>query len=70
MQDKGSVLSQPSCITMGVKDLWKVLEPVRTPCSLSDLSGKTLAVDLSGWIVESESVATAGLQRIAKPHVK
>ena len=39
---------------MGVKDLWKVLEPRSEPRSvpLKSLQGKTLAVDLSGWIVE------------------
>lgn len=41
-------------IRMGVKDLWKVLEPRSEPRSvpLKSLQGKTLAVDLSGWIVE------------------
>ena len=38
---------------MGVKDLWSVLSRVREECALSELSGKTLAVDLSGWICQA-----------------
>ncbi|XP_048732356.2 flap endonuclease GEN homolog 1-like isoform X2 [Ostrea edulis] len=37
---------------MGVKDLWKVLSPAGQSVPIKSLSGKTLAVDLSGWIVE------------------
>lgn len=38
---------------MGVKDLWKVLSPVaKKSVPVKSLAGKTLAVDLSGWIVE------------------
>lgn len=39
---------------MGVTDLWEVLSPVARKVQLDDLRGKRLAVDLSGWIVESE----------------
>lgn len=39
--------------SMGVKDLWKVLSPVaKKSVPVKSLAGKTLAVDLSGWIVE------------------
>ena len=38
---------------MGVKSLWSVLSHVREDCSLHDLAGKTLAVDLSGWICQA-----------------
>lgn len=41
---------------MGVKDLWEVLAPVARKVQLDDLRGKRLAVDLSGWIVESEQM--------------
>ncbi|KAH7934763.1 hypothetical protein HPB52_000053 [Rhipicephalus sanguineus] len=41
---------------MGVKDLWEVLAPVARKVQLEDLRGKRLAVDLSGWIVESEQM--------------
>lgn len=41
---------------MGVKDLWKVLSPVaKKSVPVKSLAGKTLAVDLSGWIVEFRS---------------
>lgn len=43
---------------MGVKDLWEVLAPVARKVQLEDLRGKRLAVDLSGWIVESEQMRT------------
>uniref|UniRef100_A0A224YXC0 Flap endonuclease GEN homolog 1 n=1 Tax=Rhipicephalus zambeziensis TaxID=60191 RepID=A0A224YXC0_9ACAR len=41
---------------MGVKDLWELLSPVARKVQLEDLRGKRLAVDLSGWIVESEQM--------------
>ncbi|XP_075528581.1 XPG-like endonuclease isoform X1 [Dermacentor variabilis] len=41
---------------MGVKDLWEVLSPVACKVQLDELRGKRLAVDLSGWIVESEQM--------------
>ena len=40
---------------MGVKDLWTVISPVKEQCSLSSLSGKTLAVDLSGWVCQANT---------------
>ncbi|XP_062581216.1 flap endonuclease GEN homolog 1-like [Saccostrea cucullata] len=44
---------------MGVKDLWKVLSPVaQKSVPVKSLAGKTLAVDLSGWIVEFRSNQT------------
>lgn len=39
---------------MGVKDLWTILVPVRRENSLEDLAGKTLAVDLSGWVCQAD----------------
>ena len=40
---------------MGVKDLWTILAPVKREKSLEDLAGKTLAVDLSGWVCQADS---------------
>lgn len=40
---------------MGVTDLWRVLSRVAEKVQLEDLEGQTVAVDLSGWIVESRS---------------
>ncbi|XP_043227306.1 flap endonuclease GEN homolog 1-like [Amphibalanus amphitrite] len=46
---------------MGVKGLWSVLESVGEPCPLSELAERTVAVDLSGWVVEAETAkALAG----------
>nr|XP_023662746.1 flap endonuclease GEN homolog 1 isoform X1 [Paramormyrops kingsleyae]XP_023662748.1 flap endonuclease GEN homolog 1 isoform X1 [Paramormyrops kingsleyae]XP_023662749.1 flap endonuclease GEN homolog 1 isoform X1 [Paramormyrops kingsleyae] len=54
---------------MGVSDLWSILEPVRESVPLYSLAGKTLAVDLSLWVCESQSVKEmAG--RVAKPHLR
>ena len=45
---------------MGVLSLWEILDPVAEKgLLLSELMGKTLAVDLSAWIVEMK---TAGPQ--------
>uniref|UniRef100_A0A2R5LL28 Putative flap endonuclease gen n=1 Tax=Ornithodoros turicata TaxID=34597 RepID=A0A2R5LL28_9ACAR len=41
---------------MGVHDLWQVLEPVARKVHLEELKGQVIAVDLSGWIVESQRV--------------
>jgi hypothetical protein len=50
---------------MGVKDLWKVLSPAGDKSvPVKSLSGKTLAVDLSGWIVEFRSN-----QNVPGPHL-
>lgn len=38
---------------MGVLNLWKVLSPISELVDLSELSNKTLAVDLSIWICEN-----------------
>lgn len=41
---------------MGVKDLWQVLAPVSERKSLWELQGKTVAIDLSGWVCDSQNV--------------
>lgn len=54
---------------MGVKDLWSILAPVRKEVPLTDLIGKTIAVDLSVWICENNGVkAVQG--RVCKPHLR
>lgn len=40
---------------MGVKDLWTILSPVKRDKILADLAGKTLAVDLSGWVCQADT---------------
>ena len=42
---------------MGVKDLWTILEPSAERVNLDALTGKTIAVDASIWMVQSESDA-------------
>lgn len=42
---------------MGVKHLWSILEPACQQVSYEDLAGKTVAVDLSIWIIECRSVS-------------
>ncbi|KAJ7341460.1 hypothetical protein JRQ81_005576 [Phrynocephalus forsythii] len=54
---------------MGVTNLWQILEPVKHHVPLSSLCGKTLAVDLSLWVCEAQTVKKMkGV--IAKPHLR
>lgn len=42
---------------MGVTGLWNIVTPLSKVLTLSELQGKTIAVDLSCWIVDSQNVA-------------
>lgn len=53
---------------MGVRDLWPILEPVGGEIQLTDLTGKKVAVDLGGWVVQSKSCKA--LHCTFKPHLK
>ncbi|XP_075057498.1 flap endonuclease GEN homolog 1 [Mixophyes fleayi] len=54
---------------MGVHELWPILEPVKQHVPLQSLSGKTLAVDLSIWVCEAQSVRQM-VGVVAKPHLR
>ncbi|NXA51531.1 GEN endonuclease, partial [Nothocercus julius] len=54
---------------MGVTNLWQILEPVKQPVSLSSLRGKTLAVDLSLWVCEAQTVKKM-IGVVTKPHLR
>ncbi|KAM9316411.1 flap endonuclease GEN homolog 1 [Gastrophryne carolinensis] len=54
---------------MGVHELWPVLEPVKHHVPLQSLIGKTLAVDLSIWVCEAQSVKQM-IGVVAKPHLR
>nr|XP_005489791.1 flap endonuclease GEN homolog 1 [Zonotrichia albicollis]XP_026650954.1 flap endonuclease GEN homolog 1 [Zonotrichia albicollis] len=54
---------------MGVTYLWQILEPVRQPINISSLRGKTLAVDLSLWVCEAQTVKKM-VGVVAKPHLR
>ncbi|KAK2547751.1 Flap endonuclease GEN-like protein 1 [Acropora cervicornis] len=54
---------------MGVKQLWNILEPVKEKQTLSDLTNKTLCVDLSFWICEALR-AKHLCQHVNKPHLR
>ncbi|NXT44259.1 GEN endonuclease, partial [Pelecanoides urinatrix] len=54
---------------MGVTNLWQILEPVRQPVNLSSLKGKTLAVDLSLWVCEAQTVKKM-FGVVTKPHLR
>ncbi|XP_062344444.1 flap endonuclease GEN homolog 1 [Cinclus cinclus] len=54
---------------MGVTYLWQILEPVRQPVSMSSLKGKTLAVDLSLWVCEAQTVRKM-VGVVTKPHLR
>ncbi|XP_054557332.1 flap endonuclease GEN homolog 1 isoform X2 [Talpa occidentalis] len=54
---------------MGVNDLWQILEPVKEPIHLRELGGKTLAVDLSLWVCEAQTVKKM-IGTVMKPHLR
>lgn len=47
---------------MGVKDLWNIISPSSERRPLYELQGKVIAIDLSGWIVDSQSVTDNVIQ--------
>lgn len=47
---------------MGVKDLWDILSPLCETKPLYELQGKTIAIDLSGWVVDSQTVVDHAIQ--------
>ncbi|CAH0600280.1 unnamed protein product [Chrysodeixis includens] len=47
---------------MGIKGLWTVLTPYSEKKSLHEIRGETLAVDLSGWICDSQNVTEYYIQ--------
>ena len=55
---------------MGVKDLWTVLEPVGERCTMADLQGKRLAIDISGWIFQSLQSPVFVKKPTMRPHLR
>ena len=54
---------------MGVNDLWQILEPVKQHVHLHSFSGKTVAVDLSLWVCEAQTVKKM-IGTVMKPHLR
>ncbi|XP_006733041.1 flap endonuclease GEN homolog 1 [Leptonychotes weddellii] len=54
---------------MGVNDLWQILEPVKQHLHLHNLCGKTVAVDLSLWVCEAQTVKKM-IGTVMKPHLR
>ncbi|XP_043533238.1 flap endonuclease GEN homolog 1-like isoform X3 [Chiloscyllium plagiosum] len=54
---------------MGVNDLWQILEPVKEYVPLQNLKGKTLAVDMSLWVCEAQTVKGM-IGTVVKPHLR
>ncbi|XP_004387630.1 flap endonuclease GEN homolog 1 [Trichechus manatus latirostris] len=54
---------------MGVNDLWQILEPVKEHTHLHSLGGKTIAVDLSLWVCEAQTVKKM-IGTVMKPHLR
>ncbi|XP_063298199.1 flap endonuclease GEN homolog 1 [Pelobates fuscus] len=54
---------------MGVHGLWSILEPVKAHVPLHSLGGKTLAVDLSIWACEAQTVKKM-VGVVTKPHLR
>ncbi|GFW20749.1 flap endonuclease GEN homolog 1 [Trichonephila clavipes] len=55
-------------IKMGVTGLWNILSEIREEKNLDFLSGKKVAVDLSGWVVQA--ILCEGLKTIKNPHLR
>ncbi len=53
---------------MGVKDLWNILTPLGDRKPLYELQGKTVAIDLSCWVVDSQNIVDNMIQ--PKMHVR
>ncbi|CAH0698978.1 unnamed protein product [Spodoptera exigua] len=47
---------------MGIKGLWTVLTPYSEKKALHEIRGETVAVDLSGWICDSQNVTDYHIQ--------
>ncbi|XP_050673318.1 flap endonuclease GEN isoform X1 [Leptidea sinapis] len=47
---------------MGIKGLWSVLSPFCEKKSLHEIRGETVAVDLSGWVCDSQNVTDYYIQ--------
>nr|XP_022904631.1 flap endonuclease GEN isoform X1 [Onthophagus taurus] len=47
---------------MGIKDLWSILGSFCERKPLFELQGKTVAIDLSGWICESQNISEYQVQ--------
>lgn len=53
---------------MGVLNLWKILNSTCEPIDLNELKDKTLAIDLSIWIVENSTIKYNTTN--TKPHLR
>ncbi|CAG9575888.1 unnamed protein product [Danaus chrysippus] len=47
---------------MGIKGLWTVLGPYSEKISLHEISGQTVAIDLAGWVCDSQNVTDYYIQ--------
>jgi len=55
---------------MGVKTLWTVIDCSGESSSIDDLRGKTLAIDLAGWVVSNNQCRAMAGGKVAKPHLR
>ncbi|CAK1599913.1 unnamed protein product [Parnassius mnemosyne] len=47
---------------MGIKGLWTVMAPYCEKMSLHEIQGETVAIDLSGWVCDSQNVTEYHIQ--------
>ncbi|KOC70481.1 Flap endonuclease GEN [Habropoda laboriosa] len=47
---------------MGVKDLWNILSPLCERKPMFELQGKTIAIDMSCWVVDSQTITDNSVQ--------
>ena len=55
---------------MGVKTLWAVIDCAGESSSIDDLRGKTVAIDLAGWVVSNNQCRAMAGGKVAKPHLR
>uniref|UniRef100_A0A0P4W2S3 XPG-I domain-containing protein n=2 Tax=Scylla olivacea TaxID=85551 RepID=A0A0P4W2S3_SCYOL len=53
---------------MGVKGLWDMVSPTGEVMCLADLSGQAVAVDLAGWLVDTQSLQLGHV--MTRPHLR
>ena len=55
---------------MGVKTLWTVIDCSGESSTIDGLRGKTVAIDLAGWVVSNNQCRAMMGGKVAKPHLR
>lgn len=55
---------------MGVKNLWSILAPAGELCTINELRGKIVAVDLAAWVCENSNGGWTKSNVVKNPHLR